>query len=62
MTTRNPNIEILEVAAARLGELRDELVFLGGCATGLRISGSGVPPMRMTGDVDVVAEVASLSG
>jgi hypothetical protein len=61
MATRNPNIEILEMAAARLGELRDELVFLGGCATGLLISDAGAPPMRMTRDVDVIAEVASLS-
>ncbi|MGD1982311.1 MAG: hypothetical protein PVF93_00240 [Chromatiaceae bacterium] len=29
------------MAAARLGELRDELVFLGGCATGLLISDAG---------------------
>jgi hypothetical protein len=61
MATRNPNIEILEMAAARLGELRDELVFLGGCGTGLLISDAGAPPMRMTRDVDVIAEVASLS-
>jgi hypothetical protein len=37
------------------------LVFLGGCATGLLISDAGAPPMRMTRDVDVIAEVASLS-
>jgi hypothetical protein len=61
MATRHPNIETLEMAAARLGELRDELVFLGGCATGLLISDAGAPPMRMTRDVDVIAEVASLS-
>ena len=61
MTIRSPNIEILEIAAARLGELRDELVFLGGCATGLLISDIAAPPIRMTRDVDVIAEVASLS-
>jgi hypothetical protein len=29
----NPNLEILELAIARLGDWADELVFLGGCAT-----------------------------
>lgn len=61
MATRNPNIEILEMAVARLGDLRDELVFLGGCATGLLITDSGAPPIRMTRDVDAIAEVSSLS-
>jgi len=61
MATRNPNIEILEMAVARLGDLRDELLFLGGCATGLLITDSGAPPIRMTRDVDVIAEVSSLS-
>jgi len=49
------------MAAARLGDLRDELVFLGSCATGLLITDRGAPPIRMTRDVDVIAEVSSLS-
>jgi len=32
---RNPNVELLEAAVGQLGPLADELVFLGGCATGL---------------------------
>jgi hypothetical protein len=36
------------MAVARLGDLRDELVFLGGCATGLLITDRGAPPIRMT--------------
>ena len=35
MPAPHPNIEILEFAAARLGPVLGELVFLGGCATGL---------------------------
>lgn len=61
MATPNPNIEILEMAAGRLGELCGELVFLGGCATGLLITDSGAPSIRVTRDVDVIAEVATLS-
>ena len=37
---RNPNLEIIEIAAQALGPLRDELVFLGGCATALLITDS----------------------
>lgn len=29
----NPNIEILMLAIDQLGELADEMVFIGGCAT-----------------------------
>ena len=32
---QNPNLQILEFAVERLGELTNEMVFLGGCATGL---------------------------
>jgi predicted nucleotidyltransferase len=57
---QNPNLEILEVAVSALGLLADELVFIGGCATGLLISDAAAPPIRVTKDVDVITEVASL--
>ena len=56
----NPNLEIMEIAVARLGVLAEEMVFLGGCATGLLITDVVAPPIRATKDVDVIAEVASL--
>lgn len=56
----NPNLELTEVAVARLGALADEMVFLGGCATGLLITDPLAPPIRATNDVDVICEVASL--
>jgi len=56
----NPNLEIMEIAVARLGALAEEMVFLGGCATGLLITDAVAPPIRVTKDVDVIAEVASL--
>lgn len=34
----DPNIEMLEIAVERLGILIDDLVFLGGCATGLLLT------------------------
>jgi hypothetical protein len=49
----------LETAAALLGSLCDEVVFLGGAAIHLWITESGAPPTRATEDVDVVCEVAT---
>jgi hypothetical protein len=34
----NPNLQILEIAVAHLGPLADDMVFLGGCATGLLLT------------------------
>ena len=56
----NPNLEILETTVDLLGPLAADMVFVGGCATGLLISDPGAPPIRATQDVDVIVEVASL--
>lgn len=58
---KNPNLEILIMAAGQLEELTEELVFLGGCATGLLITDPAAPPIRATLDVDVIVQVTSLS-
>lgn len=57
---RNPNLQILETAVELLGPLADDMVFLGGCATGLLLTDVAAPPIRVTQDVDVITEVASL--
>jgi hypothetical protein len=57
---QNPNLEILETAVRLLGPLADDMVFLGGCATGLLLTDIAAPPIRFTQDVDVITEVASL--
>lgn len=56
----NPNLQILEMAVVHLGPLADDMVFLGGCATGLLLTDVAAPPIRATQDVDVITEVASL--
>lgn len=56
----NPNLQILEIAVAHLGPVADDMVFLGGCATGLLLTDVAAPPIRATQDVDVITEVASL--
>jgi len=58
----NPNIELLEESLVRLGPLAGDVVFLGGCATGLLLTDSAAPPPRLTMDVDVIVEVGSLAG
>jgi len=58
---RNPNLEILEKAVELLGALADDMVFLGGCATGLLLTDVAAPPIRVTQDVDVITDVASLA-
>ena len=61
MNPRDPNVQLVEVVAQALGELCDELVFVGGCAAGLLCTSPNAPPPRVTYDVDVVAEVAALA-
>ncbi|MGD2118949.1 MAG: hypothetical protein PVG66_11360 [Chromatiales bacterium] len=56
---QNPNLEILMLAVDRLEDLADEMVFLGGCATGLLITDSAAPPIRVTRDVDAIVQVVS---
>jgi len=59
MKRNDPNIAMLELAARGLGPLTDEVVFLGGCATGLLITDTAAPPTRETKDVDVIVEIAT---
>ena len=62
MNPGDPNVARVEVVAAALGNLCEELVFVGGCAASLLIDTPSAPPTRVTYDVDVIAEVAALSG
>jgi hypothetical protein len=50
----NPNIAILEVVAAALGSLKNEVVFVGGCAAGLLLTEVRAESIRQTEDVDLV--------
>lgn len=53
------NLAMIRHVAARLGNLRDRVVFLGGAATALLITDSAAPDVRVTVDVDVIVEIAS---
>lgn len=60
MNQQDPNVQLVEVVAQALGELCDELVFVGGCAASLLCISPQAPPPRVTYDVDVIAEVLAL--
>lgn len=61
-TPRDPNLAKVELIAHVLGPLREELVFVGGCAAGLLMSDPAATVARVTYDVDLVVEVAALRG
>lgn len=56
----HPNVQILEHAVERLGSLTSEMIFVGGCASGLLLTDPAAAPVRVTQDVDVLTEVASV--
>lgn len=55
----DPNIQQLIAAARLLKPVIDEVVFVGGCTTGLFISDPGAGSVRPTYDVDVITEITS---
>jgi hypothetical protein len=52
----SPNIELLTQIAKRLGPLLQEVVFVGGCTTGLFLTDEAAGEVRPTFDVDAIAE------
>jgi hypothetical protein len=62
MNPHDPNVAKVELVAQALGELREQVVFVGGCAVGLLLTDPAAAPPRVTYDVDLVAEVVALRG
>ena len=58
----DPNLDLLLAMARALGPLRDRLVFVGGCATGLLVTNPAAAEVRATEDVDAIVEVSTLAG
>jgi hypothetical protein len=56
---RDPNLDQLIAAADALRPLLPELVFVGGCVTGLLITDEAAGQPRGTIDVDAIAEITS---
>lgn len=57
----NPNLGLLIAMAQAMGTLREHVVFVGGCATGLLVDNVDLMDVRPTEDVDAIVEVASLT-
>lgn len=53
------SIELLELAESALGDLANEVVFVGGATVGLWISDRAAPPVRPTEDIDMVVEAVT---
>ncbi len=62
MRAQYPNLAKIELVAHALGALREQLVFVGGCAMDLLLTDPAAAPARVTYDVDLVAQVAALAG
>src|SRR5471030_1453607 len=58
---RLANIRMLQFVAEKLNVLCDEVVFLGGCTTGIFITDPEFPDVRYTLDVDCIVDVISLN-
>ena len=61
MNPDDPNVRMVDIVAARLGALREHMVFVGGCAAGLLITNPAPPPIHPTRNVDVVVEAETLA-
>lgn len=62
MIRHDPNLGMVERVATALGPLREQLVFVGGCAVGLLLTDPAAALARVTYDVDLLAEVTALPG
>ncbi len=59
MTGLQRDIDLLERAASVLGDICDEVVLVGATTIVLWVTDPAAPPLRSTGDVDFVVEVAT---
>lgn len=59
MSLNDPNRYLIAEMARVLGDLRDEMVFIGGCAAGLLVSDPAAEGVRPTTDVDAIAEIST---
>ena len=51
------NLYMLQIIAEKIGDLREKIVFVGGCATALLITDPAAPDVRQTIDVDCIVDV-----
>ncbi|MFO8010276.1 MAG: hypothetical protein R6U89_05615 [Dehalococcoidia bacterium] len=54
-------LDEIKLVARRLDYLREDIVLVGGAATGLLITSTAIPRIRPTIDIDVIIEITSRS-
>jgi hypothetical protein len=57
----DPNLPLLQSAVDKLKPFLEEFVFVGGAILGLLITDQAAAPIRGTTDVDVIAEIATIT-
>ena len=57
--TKQKSIEAIKIIAQILGDLNDQVVYVGGAVAALYADDPGAPEIRPTKDVDIVIEIAS---
>ncbi len=55
------SVTMIRHVAERLGDLRKQVVFLGGAVTGLLLTDAAAPEARFTEDVDAIVSIGSYS-
>lgn len=58
-TGKEENLAALRKTAVALGDLREDVVFVGGATISLLITDKASPPIRVTEDVDIVVEAVT---
>lgn len=58
MQADDPNLPYLRSIAQALGELREQVVFVGGAVAGLLVTDPLADPVRATRDVDAVVNAS----
>ena len=59
LNTKQQSIEAIKIIAQTLGDLNDQVVYVGGAVASIYADDPGAPEIRPTKDVDVVIEVVS---
>ncbi len=54
------NREVIRRISLALGEMNDQVIFVGGATIGLYINDPGAEDVRVTKDVDITVEIASV--
>ncbi len=61
MINKNSNLKAIVKIAEALGELKEEVIFVGGAVVGLYIDDPGAEDVRPTKDVDITVHIATFA-